>query len=151
MFENRLPVLGPNILDPSSILAQHRHQISLAVHDRHHERKRYPATRPTALHLQGHEIVACYTARRPTAEMRFMIRASRLGRPPRYIQRAKRPAAIGISIQRESNSGNGGFGFQHALRIVDALPPTTPLKPTVARTSEVEIGSTRVPFCCGEL
>jgi hypothetical protein len=48
MSENRLPVLSPNILDPSSILAQHRHQISLAVHDRHHKRKRYPATRPTA-------------------------------------------------------------------------------------------------------
>jgi hypothetical protein len=36
MLDNRLPVLGPNIPNPGSLLAQHRHQISLAVQDRHH-------------------------------------------------------------------------------------------------------------------
>jgi hypothetical protein len=36
MLENCLPVLGPNILNPGSILAQHGREISLAVQDRHH-------------------------------------------------------------------------------------------------------------------
>jgi hypothetical protein len=59
MSEHGLPVGGPDIPDPSRILAQHRYKASLTVHFHHHQGKRYPPAGPTARHLECNEVVAC--------------------------------------------------------------------------------------------
>jgi len=62
MMQHGLSAGGPDVPEPSSILAQHRYQVSLAVHYRHHQRKRNPPVGPTAHSLQRNEVVPCDTA-----------------------------------------------------------------------------------------
>ena len=126
----------PDIPHPSGILAQRRHQVSPAVHDYDRERNDGPVTSRLTRKSRA---TPCSKTK---AEMRFMIRDRRLGRPARYIQVR--------NGQRPSESPVGGsLQFrQWRLRLpacpADCRPaPANHIaqitRPTVARASEVEI------------